>query len=125
MDLPIRLKDILPGLVGSLPKPSAGAALGNQLFFTARDLTNGEELWITDGTIAGTRLVKDITQGAIGSYPSELTIVGNRLYFQANDGSTGQELWTSDGTTTGTRLVRDLRQGVPSESAGKPIVVLG
>lgn len=116
MDLLIRLKDILPGLVGSLPKPSAGAALGNQLFFTARDLTNGEELWITDGTIAGTRLVKDITPGAIGSYPSELTIVGNRLYFQANDGSTGQELWTSDGTTTGTRLVRDLRQGVPQET---------
>jgi ELWxxDGT repeat protein len=100
MDLPIRLKDILPGLPGS-----AGVVVGNRLFFTARDLTNGEELWSTDGTLAGTLLVKDIHGGASGSFSSELTAVGSSVFFQANDGSTGQELWTSNGTMAGTRLV--------------------
>lgn len=116
MDLPIRLKDILPGLPGSNPDPSAGVVVGNRLFFTARDLTNGEELWSTDGTPAGTLLVKDIHGGASGSFPSELTAVGTSVFFRANDGSTGQELWTSDGTMAGTRIVRDLPLGLPGSS---------
>jgi ELWxxDGT repeat protein len=111
MDLPIRLKDILPGLPGSNPDPSAGVVVGNRLFFTVRNLTNGEELWSTDGTPAGTLLVKGINQGASGAVPSDLTAVGSRVFFQANDGASGSELWISDGTTAGTRQVADLRVG--------------
>ena len=42
------------------------------LFFTADDGTNGRELWISDGTTAGTVMLKDINPGAAGSSPSNL-----------------------------------------------------
>ncbi|HEY0882347.1 MAG TPA: hypothetical protein VGD87_12480, partial [Archangium sp.] len=69
----------------------------------------GRELFVTDGTDAGTRLVRDVNPGT-GSAPlplSALGFVGGRLAFGANDG-TRDDLWLSDGTATGTRaLTRD------------------
>lgn len=61
------------------------------------------ELWATDGTAAGTRLVKDVNpEGA--SNPSSMVSLGGRLYFLA-DTPSGRELWRSDGTPAGTERV--------------------
>ncbi len=68
-------------------------------------------MWKSDGTAAGTVLVKDIRPGSTGSFPRYLTAVGNTLFFQANDGVSGYELWKSDGTAAGTVLVKDIRPG--------------
>ncbi len=72
---------------------------------------NGSELWKSDGTAAGTVLVKDIRQGGSSSVPQFLTNVNGTLYFSANDGVKGSELWKSDGTVAGTVLVQDLNPG--------------
>ena len=56
----------------------------------------GRELWRTDGTAAGTFLVKDIQPGPFGSAIRDLTDYNGRLYFGANDGSNPYEFWTSD-----------------------------
>ena len=90
--------------------------MNGTLFFTATDGTgagdHGEELWRSDGTTAGTALVKDIYPGTgNSSNPSELTNAGGFLFFAADDGTTGNELWRSDGTTAGTTLVKDIRSG--------------
>src|SRR5262249_54140621 len=69
------------------------------------------ELWKSDGTKAGTQLVKDIYAGSASSSPSNLTNVNGTLFFQANDGTHGQELWKSDGTADGTTLVKDVYPG--------------
>src|SRR5262249_1695405 len=79
--------------------------------------TTGVELWKSDGTEAGTVLVKDIRPGSspygfpFSSTPRELTAVGDELFFSANDGISGRELWKSDGTTPGTGLVKNNRRG--------------
>ncbi|MCZ8199853.1 MULTISPECIES: ELWxxDGT repeat protein [unclassified Microcystis] len=85
--------------------------MGNTLFFTANDSVNGRELWKSDGTEAGTVLVKDIFPGFYRLYPSSLTAVGNTLFFTTNDDNEGFELWKSDGTAAGTVLVADINPG--------------
>jgi len=107
--VPFLVKDIYPGSFG--PYPSNLTDRGNTLFFTAYDSVNGEELWRSDGTAAGTVAVADINPGDYGSYPSNLTVVGNTLFFQAYDSVNGIELWKSDGTAAGTVLVKDILPG--------------
>ena len=68
----------------------------------------GSELWKSDGTAAGTVLVKDINPGSAWSYPDNLTNVNGTLFFTANDGSGTSRLWQSDGTAAGTVPVANL-----------------
>jgi ELWxxDGT repeat protein len=84
-------------------------AVGNLLFFAA-ETDKGRELWKSDGTASGTRLVKDIVQGESGSYPNKLIDFDGKLYFAARN-SKGVELWTSDGTNAGTKVVKDIFVG--------------
>ena len=69
--------------------------MNGTLFFSANDGVNGQELWKSDGTAAGTVRVKDIRAGSAGSIPSGLTNINGTLFFSANDGVNGQELWAS------------------------------
>ncbi len=80
-------------------------------YFNADDGEHGFELWASDGTAEGTRLVKDVLPGPFGSYPIGLATAQGSLYFLANDGVHGTELWRSDGTAATTRLVHDLNPG--------------
>ncbi len=70
------------------------------------------ELWKSDGTSAGTIMVKDINPGPANSGIGYLTNVNNVLFFVANDGINGSELWKSDGTAAGTAMVKDIRPGI-------------
>jgi len=87
------------------------AEVGGILYFAAADPMHGQELWRSDGTPEGTRLVRDIRPGRPGSNLKNLTAHQGRLYFFADDGVWGLELWSSDGTREGTRLVRDICPG--------------
>ena len=99
-------------------------ACGGMMFFAADDNVHGNELWRSDGTEAGTVMVKDIRPGPTGSGPAHLKAVGGVVYFQANDGVSGEELWVSDGTSAGTRLVADIATG-PGGSAPVPAALAG
>ncbi|RYD30830.1 MAG: hypothetical protein EOP87_15910, partial [Verrucomicrobiaceae bacterium] len=86
------------------------AVAGSQLFFTA-SLNKDSELWVTNGTTAGTRLVKDINPGPQPSLPSSMLAVGNYVHFIASHPDYGRELWRSDGTQAGTVLAADVDPG--------------
>jgi ELWxxDGT repeat protein len=85
--------------------------VNGMLFFTADDGVVGRELWESNGTPAGTFIVKDINPGQNGSDPQDLTNVNGALFFSADDGAHGRELWKSDGTAAGTVMVADINPG--------------
>ena len=106
------VKDIRPGTGGAFPR--GGNELVNVngiLYFTANNGSNGWELWRSDGTAAGTVLVKDIVAGSGSSNPEHLINVNGKLFFTAETAATGRELWKSDGTAAGTVLVKDINPG--------------
>lgn len=111
-----------------------GRAFGNgvtsiefagKLFFERYDSTNGSEPWVTDGTLAGTSLLKDINPGTFASGFSNLIQFNSKLYFTANDGVHGNELWVTDGTSAGTKMVLDINEGMASSNPTSLKVVNG
>ena len=86
----------------------------NYLFFVGFTPETGNELWRSDGTEAGTVLVKDIREGNKGGINSALEhaiVFNDILYFAAeSDTSIGEELWRSDGTETGTYMVKNISE---------------
>ena len=106
---PTIVKEVNPG--SGRADPTNLINVNGTLYFAADDSTNGIELWRSDGTAAGTRLVSNIRPGGESSSPTSLTAVNRSVYFTADDGTRGQELWRSDGTTAGTQIVSDILPG--------------
>ncbi len=72
-----------------------------KLYFGATTDSTGDELWVSDGTTAGTMLVADIDTGASSSRPHRFIELNGKLLFFANTFS----LYSTDGTTAGTVLL--------------------
>lgn len=86
---------------------------GGRWLFPADDAALDMEPWVTDGTPAGTRLVRDICAGICGSYTIVLGRLGNRLLLRAHDARNGENLWITDGTPAGTTRLTDIPGGGP------------
>ena len=91
--------------------------MGGKFYFQASTVTSGIELYVSDGTAAGTKMVADINKGNDSSIPSYFTLVGSKIFFRASTSTAGSELWVTDGTAAGTKLVADIR---PGSSASSP-----
>ncbi len=109
------LKDLLPGPVRSGPGAFAihGSTPGPSLVFFAHDGVHGFEPWKSDGTPAGTVLVRDVAPGPAGSHSwSTVSAMGHQALFTASDHVSGREYWRTDGTEAGTTQVADLDPGL-------------
>jgi ELWxxDGT repeat protein len=110
----VQVKDINTSTAyGSDAIPTKPVQVGSVAYFTAVGTSANVGLWKTDGTDAGTVLVREFPAGIAGG-----TLVGvdGTLYFQATDLEHGAELWKSDGTESGTALVKEIRAGSASSS---------
>lgn len=98
--------------------PQSLFVAGGRLNFRADDGVSGNELWTSDGTAAGTTLLKDIYGPASNSTPTKFTTVGETVFFIANDGVNGVELWKTGGTSASTTLVKDINPNVDGAGVG-------
>ena len=86
---------------------------GGRPVFIATNQATGAELWITDGTTAGTLSLGDLAPGLTSSNVTSLTPLSNGLtVFSANNGTNGAELWVTDGTAAGTGMLLDMYSGL-------------
>lgn len=111
------------------PDKVRSAALPNQHVFMNDDGVHGLEPWVTDGTTAGSFLLRDINPGPTGSQPYGFVVRGNTAYFAASDGESGIEIWMTDGTMEGTQRVADIAPGpygsMPEAHVANPLVISG
>lgn len=113
------LKDINtnPAMDSLVNRANEAVEIGNIVYFTNSDSTNGTELWKTDGTAAGTSLVRDVN---LPSYDASsvyaLTNFNNTLYFVSYETEIGWYeryiLWKTDGTAAGTVPIKALPGGI-------------
>ena len=100
---PVHLADNAPE-DGPFPTKNRGV-MGNVLYYAGYE---DFSLWRSDGTVAGTYRLKDLT-GIASSTPREFALLGNTLFFVANSmGGSGSSLWKTDGTAAGTVSVGNL-----------------
>jgi ELWxxDGT repeat protein len=122
--VPVLIHDVVTG-VSSSDVESVTAYKG-LVFFVARG-EEGKELWSSDGTSEGTKLVSDIHPGSDSSWPQYLFVYNEWLYFSADDGVVGcdsdalslcgRELWKTDGVGSRTHRFLDVAVG---EISGEP-----
>ena len=97
------LMDINPGTDGSDPTKFCEGQDG-RVYFAANDGTNGTELWVTDGTTAGTMMVMNLNPVAgEGSDPIRMAAFGTGIIYDAKDAAAAaageHDLFYCDGTT--------------------------
>ncbi len=100
-----QVRDIRPGANGSGPGQLTTYA-GRVYFSADGGGGHGEELWVTDGTEAGTELFADLKEPG-ESGPGEFTPFDGKLYFTAAAGIVGSELWSTDGSPANTEALFD------------------
>jgi ELWxxDGT repeat protein len=80
------------------------------VLFAGEDSHSHTNLWVTDGTAAGTHELivqgADPNSGLVGSNPG-FTTFGEKVYFEGFDASGEAGLWVTDGSAAGTQLVTD------------------
>ena len=115
--VPQQLGELSPGTAPS--HPTHPVPVGTRLFFRANDGVHGTDSWVSDGTEAGTILVKDLNPslGTANIWP--MTGVQDRLLFTVTTAPDKYELWSSDGTEAGTWYL-----GPINSYSGTPFVVL-
>lgn len=132
----VQVEEIWPGVgsglsvfFGTFAPP---VALGDRLFFFAGHPELGWEPWISDGTEAGTHLVRDIYSTPSSQIPSFFDFdtafpidAGGRLYFVGANWDSFAEPWTSRGTPSSTRQVAETVPGDSGLGYVWPVAPLG
>ncbi|RYY47590.1 MAG: T9SS type A sorting domain-containing protein [Chitinophagaceae bacterium] len=121
----VKTTGTIPGSIQQL------TASNGKIIFIANGGGTGLEPWVSDGTDAGTFLLKDIYPGSTGSDNPGfgsfyLTDVNGVVFFTARDNTAnGFELWKTDGTPGGTVMVRNIHTTANSSSNPIGFTALG
>ncbi|MFO1055156.1 MAG: hypothetical protein U1F36_23305 [Planctomycetota bacterium] len=101
------LLDSYPGIGSSMREWGvASSTRYGEVLLAMSDQVHGMELWRSDGTAAGTRMVRELTPGSAESNITYLTTMADGVWFSLVR-PIGDQIWRSDGTTAGTQLIVD------------------
>ncbi|MEM8962556.1 MAG: hypothetical protein AAGD38_13815 [Acidobacteriota bacterium] len=98
----------LPGFEITEPTPYSDA---DGMVVALDDGVSGRELWVSDGSADGTRLLVDLCPGICNADPVLVGPLGPTFLVAADDGTTGRELWRVDRTTGDATQMLDLCLG--------------
>ncbi|BBO31679.1 hypothetical protein PLANPX_1291 [Lacipirellula parvula] len=109
-NLPYLLADINPGPSNGLSYSVSSFSVkfyvaGETFYFGANDGAHGSEPWRSDGTHAGTYMLRDVYPGSTSSSPTQFVPGEEVVYFRTFESDQRKGMWTSDGTLLGTRRV--------------------
>lgn len=105
-----------PSTVVGLQAISGFLAVGDEWAFVATDQAHGRELWLTDGSLAGTR-VADLEPGPGSSDPDVFTVLPTGMLMWADIGAIGREPWSVDPATLVATSLGDLEPGAGGSGA--------
>ena len=98
------------------------------LYFAGTTPETGKELWRTDGTAAGTFMLRDIEpgpdSGIVAGTPFWIARTPDGVVFAARTSAGGTELWKSDGTAAGTVPLPEIAPG-PDSSSPRGLITAG
>jgi ELWxxDGT repeat protein len=112
-----------PGTSSSSGLSGPLVPLGNKLLFQGYEPSSGQELWVSDGSPLGARLLLDMVPGPESSDLRWLGTVRQTAVFVRSLEFQETELWRSDGTVEGTFRISEPSTG-PVElcNDGQPVV---
>lgn len=115
---PVLIKDVNPGVNSGLLTQFDRVKMINldgTIYFSGNTDAEGVELWKSNGTTAGTVLVKGIKPGVNSSWPTNFAAFNGKLFFVSDDGTNGKEVWSSDGSPGGTAMLKNINPGGSAE----------
>lgn len=98
------------GVVGDADNDFGDARMvvvGGKLLFIGKDTAEGYELWASDGTAAGTGLLKALSPGTGSSQIRHLLANDSGAFavFLVEQAGGARSVWTTDGTSAGTQQI--------------------
>ncbi|MBP6187167.1 MAG: hypothetical protein KA421_05375, partial [Rhodoluna sp.] len=109
----------LSGILGttSTNNPASSISLNGVAYFIGAAPETGAELYSSDGTPAGTNIVKDAVPGIQGAVQN-LVLSHGKLFFASGDSTSAGNLepWISDGTAAGTFKIKEIAPGAGGSS---------
>ncbi len=85
---------------------------GSRTYFIASETATGRDVWVTDGSSAGTHIVSDLGAPSAGAPPQLIGLFGSDLIFLQPDATLVTQLYRTDGTSAGTRALTSLTGSV-------------
>jgi ELWxxDGT repeat protein len=93
---------ILPVILLACSLLAAPAQTATRVIFVGDDASGNRDLWVTDGTSAGTSKLTVVGVGSLGLFPAGFAVLGDKVLFQGEDANQTLNLWVTDGTSAGT-----------------------
>ena len=87
--------------LGAFDGPSGWMRLHRGKAYFAAEAAHGSGMWVSDGTVKGTRML-NLPGAAAAGIPS---VIGGSIYFVADHANLGRTVWMTDGTRQGTRAI--------------------